>query len=270
MTFFTSARSLAEEPAQLEPLYSKAVLLGPEPVKLLITRSDPRLLGDGEITATFTDTEGKKLAGFELANPVVPSAEVSSLTLGEGTPPTIKVSLTGGADGSSYHFMYFYSLVGGQITQTFASDWEDNYYFRQSHCGGTRQLDDGTVLLIEESPAKIKTSKIHWNNKLKRFERKNTQSVPIILIALDKIDLHDKPSLKASGVKKVDKGIKFEVLSVQECNAKKDGEACSIEPSEKARWFKVKDTSGVRYWIWEFQALDSNLVCNAPMNNSEE
>jgi hypothetical protein len=122
MIFFTGARSLAGEQFQLEPLYSKEVLLGAEPVKLLITRSDPRLLGDGEITATFSDKAGKKLAGFELANPVVPSAEVSSLTLGEGTPPTIKVSLTGGADGSSYHFMYFYSLVGGQITQTFAGD----------------------------------------------------------------------------------------------------------------------------------------------------
>jgi hypothetical protein len=123
--------------------------------------------------------------------------------------------------------------------------------------------------LIEESPTKITTSKIHWNKKLKRFERKNTQSVPITLTALDKIDLHYKPSLKASSVKKVENGTNFEVLIVQDCTAKKNGEACSIEPSEKARWFKVKDTSGGHYWIWEFQALESNFVCNAPMNNSE-
>ena len=261
--------ALAQDQFKPDVLFSKAVLFGPVPIDLVISRSDPRSPKDNGVTATFSSRANKAPKTFELANPVVPSAEVVAIDLGKEAPPTIEVRLTSGADGSSYHFMYLFSLVNEEILETFRADYEDNYYFRKADCGELKKQADGSYQLIEESVLKIKTSKLQWNKKLKRFERKETKAIPLTLSTLSMTKLHEKPSFKIKPTKTAAKGTTFSLISAQECIQKTDGDACSSEPAEKARWFYVEDAAKKRYWIWENQALESNLTCNTPMDNSE-
>lgn len=211
------------------------MLFGPVPIDLVITRSDSKSPNDNGVTATLSSKANKASKTFELANPVVPSAEVVTLALGKDAPPTIEVRLTGGADGSSYHFMCLFSLIDDEVFQTFAADYEDNSYFRRGACGELMKQTDDTYQLVEETVLKLKLSTLLWNKKLKRFEPTDSKNIPTILTTLALTKLHATPSFKVPPVKKADKGTAFTALATKDCDQKLDGDACSMEPFEKAR-----------------------------------
>ena len=80
------------------------------------------------------------------------------------------------------------------------------------------------------------------------------------------VRLFQKPKRRSSVVRSLLKGEEIEIVGFKLCDSKHDGDECSTEPSEKSRWFKVKDKGAHIFWIWEQSPFETNLTCNERMD----